>query len=174
MIPRTVLARAADFEARAEVTVDGTVHVTVAGDPGAHGPQAAIALTYLGHGRFRVTDGDRTALAYAVDDGDLRWVFVDGDVFHIEIEAAGSRPRARPRGGHESLSAPMPATVVRVLVEPGDVVARGATLVVLEAMKMELPLRAPHDAVVEAVTCAEGDLVQAGIELVVLEARSEP
>jgi 3-methylcrotonyl-CoA carboxylase alpha subunit len=54
----------------------------------------------------------------------------------------------------------MPATVVKVLVKPGDRVARGDTVVVLEAMKMELPLRAASDATVKAVHCREGELVQ--------------
>ena len=49
-----------------------------------------------------------------------------------------------------------------------DAVRRGDVLVMLEAMKMELPLRAPHDGVVRAVRCAPGDLVQPGAPLVEL------
>ena len=60
----------------------------------------------------------------------------------------------------------MPATVVKVLVKPGDRVAKGDTVVVLEAMKMELPVRALGDAVVAAVRCREGELVQADATLV--------
>ncbi len=63
----------------------------------------------------------------------------------------------------------MPATVVRVLVAPGDLVARGDTLIVLEAMKMELPVRAPRDAAVRAVHCREGDLVPPERVLIDLE-----
>jgi acetyl-CoA carboxylase biotin carboxylase subunit len=68
--------------------------------------------------------------------------------------------------GARSLAAPMPATVVKVLVKPGDRVAKGDTVVVLEAMKMELPLRAAGDATVEAVHCREGELVQPDTVLV--------
>jgi 3-methylcrotonyl-CoA carboxylase alpha subunit len=60
----------------------------------------------------------------------------------------------------------MPATVVKLLVKPGDAVKKGDTLVVLEAMKMELPLRADGDATVTAVNCREGDLVQPDAVLV--------
>jgi 3-methylcrotonyl-CoA carboxylase alpha subunit len=142
-----------------DLRADGVAVVTSESHSG------TFSLRYLGHGRFRVAAGDRTLLAHAVDDGETRWVFVDGEVIRLELEAPGAR-RRRAGGGHESLGAPMPATVVRVLVAPGDRVAKGAPLVVLEAMKMELPLRAPHDAIVEAVRCAEGELVQPGVSLI--------
>jgi biotin carboxyl carrier protein len=64
--------------------------------------------------------------------------------------------------------APMPATVVRVLVREGDRVEKGETLVLLEAMKMELPVRAPDAGVVAAVRCREGELVQPDTVLVEL------
>jgi acetyl-CoA carboxylase biotin carboxylase subunit len=81
--------------------------------------------------------------------------------------AAGASQAARPArrrrastNAAQSLAAPMPATVVKVLVKPGDRVAKGDTILVLEAMKMELPLRASGDATVKAVHCREGELVQ--------------
>ncbi|MEJ2885049.1 acetyl/propionyl/methylcrotonyl-CoA carboxylase subunit alpha [Actinomycetospora aeridis] len=64
--------------------------------------------------------------------------------------------------------APMDATVVDVAVTAGDDVAAGAVLVVLEAMKMELPVRAPHAARVDAVHVAPGDRVTAGTALLVI------
>jgi biotin carboxyl carrier protein len=60
----------------------------------------------------------------------------------------------------------MAGTVVRMAVKPGDRVKAGDTLVVLEAMKMELPVRATHDGVVVAVHCREGELVQPGTRLI--------
>jgi biotin carboxyl carrier protein len=60
----------------------------------------------------------------------------------------------------------MPATVVKVNVQPGDAVKKGAIVVVLEAMKMELPVRALGDGVVSTVSCRQGDLVQADATLV--------
>ena len=60
----------------------------------------------------------------------------------------------------------MPATVIQVNVQKGAQVRRGDTLVLLEAMKMELPLRAPADGVVTAVHCQAGELVQPGSPLV--------
>lgn len=63
---------------------------------------------------------------------------------------------------------PMPATVTRVLVARGDAVQAGDILLLLEAMKMEVPLRAPHDGRVDEVRCRVGDLVPPGVPLVVL------
>jgi acetyl-CoA/propionyl-CoA carboxylase, biotin carboxylase, biotin carboxyl carrier protein len=60
----------------------------------------------------------------------------------------------------------MDATVVQVVVAPGDDVDAGAVLVVLEAMKMELPVRAPAATRVDAVHVAPGDRVTAGSALV--------
>jgi acetyl/propionyl-CoA carboxylase alpha subunit len=68
-----------------------------------------------------------------------------------------------------SVTAPMPGTVIRVLVKAGDAVAARRPLVVLEAMKMETPLVSPYDAVVRAVHVAEGDHVAGGTVLVELE-----
>jgi acetyl-CoA/propionyl-CoA carboxylase, biotin carboxylase, biotin carboxyl carrier protein len=74
-------------------------------------------------------------------------------------------------GGQEQsqVVAPMPGTVIRVLVEPGSAVAARQPLVVLEAMKMETPLVSPYEARVRAVHVGEGDRVAGGALLVELE-----
>jgi acetyl/propionyl-CoA carboxylase alpha subunit len=78
---------------------------------------------------------------------------------------------AGEHGAHEqsSLSAPMPGTVIRVLVGEGDRVRPRQPLVVLEAMKMETPVVSPYEAVVRAVHVSEGDRVAGGTVLVELE-----
>src|SRR5262249_20169432 len=70
---------------------------------------------------------------------------------------ASKKPRTSLASG--ALTAPMPATVVKVQVKAGDIVKKGDVVVLLEAMKMELPVRAPADATVAAVHCREGELV---------------
>ncbi len=82
--------------------------------------------------------------------------------------ARASQPRARKRAGDgtSALVAPMPATVLRIDAKPGDAVKKGDVVVLLEAMKMELPLRAETDATVAAVNCREGELVQGEAVLV--------
>ena len=121
-------------------------------------------VTHLGNGVFRV--GDATPRrAWAAAAGNARWVFLDGNVYVIEDARGGARRR---RGHAGSLAAPMPATVRKINVAPGDLVQAGDVLIVLEAMKMELPVRAPAAAAVTALLCSEGELVQPGIPLVEL------
>jgi acetyl/propionyl-CoA carboxylase alpha subunit len=74
-----------------------------------------------------------------------------------------------PGGEASIVTAPMPGTVLRVLVAAGDRVSARQPLVVLEAMKMETPLVSPYAAEVKAVHVAEGDRVAAGALLVELE-----
>jgi acetyl/propionyl-CoA carboxylase alpha subunit len=173
---RRVFARTPDGRTLAvDLHADGHVVVTATG-AGHDGESAldiplALETHYAGHGRVRLTHDRRRTLAWVVDAGDARWVFLDGDVFVLDVDDRPPERRRRSRAaGGESLGAPMPATVVQILVEPGQAVRRGDPLLLLEAMKMELPLRAPHDAVIAAVCCARGDLVQPGTMLVELAA----
>ena len=85
-----------------------------------------------------------------------------------DVAAASSDHRGA--GGEQSrVVAPMPGTVIRLLVGEGDSVRARQPLVVLEAMKMETPLTSPYDAKVRAVHVAEGDRVAGGAVLVELE-----
>jgi len=78
--------------------------------------------------------------------------------------------RQHGAGGSEStVTAPMPGTVIRVLVGEGDAVQARQLLLVLEAMKMETPLIAPYEATVKHVHVREGDRVAGGALLVELE-----
>ncbi|KCV71444.1 hypothetical protein H696_02391 [Fonticula alba] len=72
-------------------------------------------------------------------------------------------------GGFGSVLAPMPCKVTNVSVAAGDIVSRGQTLMVVEAMKMEHVVRSPSDARVARVVHAVGDLVGERRPLVVLE-----
>lgn len=135
------------------------------------GPDTTVATQYLGHGRLLLTQDGRRRPAWVTEDGHRRWVFCDGEVVVVDFGGPAARGARRPSPpGLDTLCALMPATVVRVLAPPGTHVASGATVLLLEAMKMELPLRAPHDAVVRAVHCREGELVQPDVPLIELDA----
>ena len=116
-------------------------------------------------GEIIVRDGDRVARLYAVAAAGVAWVFHAGNVYRLEDEGTARRAHQT----HGSLASPMPATVISVNVSPGDEVTAGQTLIVLEAMKMELPVRAPGDGRVGAVHCRVGDLVQADMSLIDFE-----
>jgi acetyl/propionyl-CoA carboxylase alpha subunit len=109
--------------------------------------------------KYQVACGGGIFEGIAVRDRERVWVMIDGALFDFTME--GDEAPRRTSGRDESaLMPPMPATVLRVSVTPGDSVRDGDVLIVLEAMKMELSIRAPRDGVVSAVHCAEGDLVQ--------------
>jgi acetyl-CoA/propionyl-CoA carboxylase biotin carboxyl carrier protein len=75
---------------------------------------------------------------------------------------AGPRPGPVARAGAGQPAAPMDGVVVKVGVARGDEVERHAVLVVLEAMKMQIPVTAPWPGRVTAVLVAEGDSVTTG------------
>jgi len=127
----------------------------------------------LGAGRFLVS-GIRDSetgirIVYAVADGVRTWVFIDGRTFVIEGSERDGDSRAHATDDQIALAAPMPATVINIVVRPGQEVAAGDLLLMLEAMKMELPIRAPRSGRVKALACREGELVQPGVPLVEME-----
>ena len=128
----------------------------------------------LGNGRYLITgSGDRGSgrrrIAYAVRDRRRTWVFIDGRTYVIEPDADDAGEPAHATNDPLALSAPMPATVLAVKVAPGQDVAAGDLLVLLEAMKMEVPIKAPRAGRVKSLACREGELVQPGVPLVEFE-----
>ncbi|MEP7305606.1 MAG: acetyl-CoA carboxylase biotin carboxyl carrier protein subunit [Acidobacteriota bacterium] len=122
-------------------------------------------------GVFSVMVDNRREIIYLAGPPSDRWAAWNGNVYRVSADTGTrSGQHVSPLGpaGH-SLVAPMPATVIAVLVAPGARVAKGESLILLEAMKMELPIRALGDATVKAIHCRAGDLVQADQELVELE-----
>lgn len=84
--------------------------------------------------------------------------------------AAAPAPKAAPAGnaGAIAVKAPMPGTIMKVNVAPGDAVKKGDVLCVLEAMKMENDISAPQDGVVASVNVQKGASVQTEEVLVTL------
>jgi 3-methylcrotonyl-CoA carboxylase alpha subunit len=134
-------------------------HVRVVGE------NVEVAVTRQGDGAFEAAAGGRTVRGVAMRQGRHIWVTIGGRVFVFDTTTRAGHTASSER---DALSVPMPATVVRVAVTPGQAVQRGDLLVALEAMKMELAIRAPEDGVVSAVHCKDGELVQPGHVLVEL------
>ncbi|HEX7270571.1 MAG TPA: acetyl/propionyl/methylcrotonyl-CoA carboxylase subunit alpha [Casimicrobiaceae bacterium] len=106
--------------------------------------------------------------ATVVPLGEERFVFCAGDRQRLRlVDPLAHAGEVEHHGGH--LSAPMSGTVIAVLVKPGDAVGKGATLLILEAMKMEHTIVAPGDGVVSAVNCRVGEQVQEGADLIRLD-----
>jgi 3-methylcrotonyl-CoA carboxylase alpha subunit len=126
----------------------------------------AVEVQSVGGRLSLLVDGVKHEVStVALDDG---VVVILGGRNHVInwVEAASSPQSEGPL--NERVLAPMPATVTRVAVKAGDAVSKGETLLVLEAMKMEIALAAPHDGVVESVACEVGDMAIEGAELVTI------
>jgi biotin carboxyl carrier protein len=67
------------------------------------------------------------------------------------------------------VTAPMGGKVIDVKVNVGDVVNEGDEVLILEAMKMELPVVAPEGGTVKEVRCKKGDAVEADAVLIAME-----
>jgi len=111
-------------------------------------------------------DGRLHVVPYAVQGTTISFSY-DGEIYFAEVVEKGARAKVRHRDA--SMAAPMPGLVLKILVRQGDVVAKGAPLLILEAMKMEHQITAPRDGKIAAINCAEGELVQPGVDLITLE-----
>ena len=103
-------------------------------------------------------DGEHVS-AYVSSDGAKRWVTVNGQTLVLTKSTAG----ARKSSGHEhasDLMAPMPGVVRSVNVSEGESVSKGQTLMVLEAMKMEIRIQAKNDGVVQKLFVQQGQTVE--------------
>ena len=127
---------------------------------------ASIQVSYerSGHEVQIYASGER-ASATVVPEGEVRHIVLPEGRFRLAfVDLLAHVSEAEEHAGH--LMAPMSGTVVAVMVKPGDKVAKGAALVLLEAMKMEHTIAAPAAAMVVAVNCAVGDRVAEGADLV--------
>jgi biotin carboxyl carrier protein len=106
-------------------------------------------------------------VAYSVTDSATRYVAIDGHVIELK-KPDPRRARRRHHHGEDSLSASMPGQVAKLLVGEGDVVERGQTLLILEAMKMEIKIAAPHAGRVRKVLVRQGQVVDRGQGLIEL------
>ncbi|MEE3215555.1 MAG: biotin/lipoyl-containing protein, partial [Pseudomonadota bacterium] len=96
-----------------------------------------------------------------------------GDISQVQPAAASATPAPAPAAGGEASSgatvqAPLAGNIFKVNVKPGDSVAEGDVVIILEAMKMETEVRAASSGTVSDVKVAEGDSVAVGDVLVVL------
>ncbi len=112
-------------------------------------------------------DGRRTRIPIARDDR-RRFALVDGHTISaVEIPRFPERAEAAIEG---ACTAPIPGKVSKLCVSSGSAVSRGDILVVLEAMKMEHPVKSPRDGVITELLVGEGDQVDAEDVLVVVKA----
>ena len=123
-------------------------------------------------GIYSVLIGGRSYEAHVEPGEDCAWVTLRGRRFRVAV----TDPRRWLRGGpgalgheHENIVAPMPGKIVRVLVKPGDTVAAGQGILVVEAMKMQNEMKTHRAGQVAAIPVHEGETVAAGAVLATIE-----
>ncbi len=105
-------------------------------------------------------------------NGDERQLWVNGRT--VSYRRARNRGPLRqsettsPSFESDALMAPIPAIVSEILVQPGDPVERGDKLILLESMKMILPIQATRAGTVATINCETGQAVQPGVPLIEL------
>jgi len=109
---------------------------------------------------------DVNGKSYVVQKEDGALV-VEGNRYQISVAEGGDAPVAAPSGGGgggeaEEITAPMPGSVFKVVCKEGDTVAEGDQLIILEAMKMEVPVKAPKAGTVASLLVAPGDAITSG------------
>ena len=119
------------------------------------------------NGDLLVRLDDRSVKARAVRV-DREWnIFLAGERHRLSLRDELHELESDTHGG--SLAAPMPGKVIAVLVKKGAKVAKGAPLVILEAMKMEHTITAPHAGTVAEIRFSAGEQVDEGVDLLILE-----
>ena len=134
------------------------------------GHKSTIAVLHAGDGILRATiDGSPVEADVITGDAEVV-VSLGGETHALQKASPPIVDEAGPDAdAAASLTAPMPGTVVKVLVEEGEEVEEGRLLLVLEAMKMEQPVSAPHAGVVRSLPFGEGSLVPGGAVLAEVE-----
>ncbi|HEY8136555.1 MAG TPA: acetyl-CoA carboxylase biotin carboxylase subunit [Methylocystis sp.] len=165
--------------------IDGTGHRDI--EFNLHARRLRARIYPLAAGGFRLETPAFTAIVEAREhDGRMR-LRVDGVAREVGIVRRGGeivvilsgrnsaltpvdplRPPARAADLDQQLRAPLPARVTRIFVAQGEKVKKGAPLINLEVMKMEVALTAPRDGQIESILCAEGEWMAEGAKLAAL------
>ena len=157
----------------------------------ADGTERKVSLRYGQGAATLAIDGRITAFASSASPRGGLDLVLDGVKHHVTGLLDGHEVYVRTRHGRfevhwvdpfgtedeeqagaDRVVAPLPGTVVAILVEEGASVEKGAAILTLEVMKMEQTLRAPFAGTVKAVKCKVGDIVQEGIELAEIEPKA--
>ena len=124
-----------------------------------------------------LVNGTRYCVELRSRRGTLLTFAVDGIEYSLEVSSSAPSSKtlipqatgSAQRGSAPEVRAPIPGIISEVRVAPGQTVDKDTTLVVIEAMKMENPIKAPRDCVIKTVEVSKGQDVQHGAVLITLE-----
>jgi biotin carboxyl carrier protein len=121
---------------------------------------------------YELAFGDRIEKVWLAVDHDTVYVHAFGRAFELEVFDPVERS-LQASVGEDTVTAPMPGTVVSIAVGEGDEVTTGQTLVVIESMKMQSEMTASRDGKVERVHLEVGETFDRGDALISLEPEDE-
>ncbi|MDI4637217.1 MULTISPECIES: sodium-extruding oxaloacetate decarboxylase subunit alpha [Halomonadaceae] len=132
------------------------------GVPAASAPAKSGGEAPAGPETYTITVNGKQYVVEVAEGGEIGQVQSQGDA------GQSAAPAAPAASSGETVSAPLAGNIFKVNVKPGDQVAEGDVVIILEAMKMETEIRAASAGTVSAVNVKEGDSVSVGDALVVL------
>jgi biotin carboxyl carrier protein len=143
------------------------------------GRSVRVDVAQTGRTVYSVIEDGRQFEAMVDERGGAKLdVLVRGHLFHLEAVDERSRLLSQSVSavatGPETVTADMPGKIVKIEVQPGERVAAGQAVVIVEAMKMENPIASPIDGVVTEVAVREGDTVEAGAPLFTVAPAPDP
>lgn len=152
---------------------------SINGRPAVKAVSEKLALVKAPDGSYSYLSAQGRSITVEVVDVDLRERIVELRLDGLSHHVALNNPldqlidqlglEANPQVALTELHAPMPGKVVNIVVEAGQEVAAGDTLLVLEAMKMENPIQAVADAKIKSIEVKEGMAVEKGALLLSFE-----
>ena len=137
-----------------DLTPDGKGYTAALG-----GKVVNVEVAHNENGRLDLLIDGQRVTAIVSSDGAKRWVTVKGRTALLTKSTGAKRGRAASDRA-DTLTAPMPGQIRAVNVKAGEAVTRGQTLLVLEAMKMEIRIQAPRDGEIKALHVKQGQTVE--------------
>ena len=117
-------------------------------------------------------------------EDNIAHVEVNGTHYNVEMEkkqkaaapiarprpaVVAAKPAAKPAAAKGGVKSPLPGVILDIKVKEGDVVKKGQTVIILEAMKMENSINADRDGKITAIKVSKGESVLEGTDLVIIE-----
>ena len=115
-----------------------------------------------------LSDSESAFAAYVSSDGAKRWVTINAQTVML-TKSTGVQRKSSSHESASGLTAPMPGLVRSVNVAEGESVSKGQTLLVLEAMKMEIRIQASRDGTVKKLMVKQGQTVERDQVLIEIE-----
>ena len=119
-----------------------------------------VEILHMESGKLGLLIDGKRVIAYISSENTKRWVTINGQTFVLTKTSGARKGRHGPHHPAGELTAPMPGQIRAVNVSEEEAVIKGQTLLVIEAMKMEIRVQAPMDGVVKKLFVEQGQTVE--------------